>query len=468
MNTEWELKEKSTGTMTVTVDGEDWKKAVDKAFRKLGSKAEIKGFRKGQVPAKMLEKIIPERERWIEAVNDNANEWLRAGLDDKKLDPISRPMLDVKDMDADHVAVTYDFAVRPEVEMGEYKGLDYTVADSEVSDDELNAELDRMRKQYADMEVKDGEAADGDTVNINYEGFRDGVAFEGGKAENYNLTLGSHSFIPGFEEQLVGMKDGDKKEIKVTFPTNYVKELAGKEATFKVAMHEVKEKQIPELNDEAVKDLNIKDVSTVAELQDYEKKTLLSQKVQQAENAFYNTLVAQIVKNASFVIDESIIQNEAKQMEDNLKKQIEQNGLTFEQYLDITGTKAEDLQKTYLANAENNLKEFLALHEIGVQEKLDVTDADVDAEIKKMAEQYKMKEEEVRSILEKNMDDFKNQLADRKVRDFVMASAKKAAPKAAKAAPKAEKAAPKAEEAEAPKAEKKAPAKKAAPKKEDK
>ena len=293
-------------------------------------------------------------------------------------------------------------------------------------------------------------------------------AFEGGQANNYSLELGSHQFIPGFEEQLVGMKDGDKKEIKVTFPTNYVKELAGKEATFKVAMHEVKEKQIPELNDEAVKDLNIKDVSTVAELQDYEKKTLLSQKVQQAENAFYNTLVAQIVKNASFVIDESIIQNEAKQMEDNLKKQIEQNGLTFEQYLDITGTKAEDLQKTYLANAENNLKEFLALHEIGVQEKLDVTDADVDAEIKKMAEQYKMKEEEVRSILEKNMDDFKNQLADRKVRDFVMASAKKAAPKAAKAAPKAEKAAPKAEEAEAPKAEKKAPAKKAAPKKESK
>ena len=247
MNTEWELKEKSTGTMTVTVDGEDWKKAVDKAFRKLGSKAEIKGFRKGQVPAKMLEKIIPERERWIEAVNDNANEWLRAGLDDKKLEPISRPMLDIKDMDADHVAVTYDFAVRPEVEMGEYKGLDYTVADSEVSDDELNAELDRMRKQYADMEVKDGEAADGDTVNINYEGFRDGVAFEGGKAENYNLTLGSHSFIPGFEEGLVGVKAGEDKELNLTFPEDYYHEdLRGASVDFKVHVNEVKHEVLPE------------------------------------------------------------------------------------------------------------------------------------------------------------------------------------------------------------------------------
>ena len=463
----------SRAKVVVDVDKDLWSAAQEKAFNKAAAHVNVPGFRPGKAPRQLVAERINQEALWNEAIEEVLNPVFAQVITEEKLSPMYRPQVNVTKLSKDELELVYTMVLVPEVKLGEYKGLEATEEAPSVTDNEVKDAIDQLLKGNAELVLAERPAKLGDTVVIDFDGYLPDAegklkAFEGGQANNYSLELGSHQFIPGFEEQLVGMKDGDKKEIKVTFPTNYVKELAGKEATFKVAMHEVKEKQIPELNDEAVKDLNIKDVSTVAELQDYEKKTLLSQKVQQAENAFYNTLVAQIVKNASFVIDESIIQNEAKQMEDNLKKQIEQNGLTFEQYLDITGTKAEDLQKTYLANAENNLKEFLALHEIGVQEKLDVTDADVDAEIKKMAEQYKMKEEEVRSILEKNMDDFKNQLADRKVRDFVMASAKKAAPKAAKAAPKAEKAAPKAEEAEAPKAEKKAPAKKAAPKKEDK
>ena len=423
MNTEWELKEKSTGTMTVTVDGEDWKKAVDKAFRKLGSKAEIKGFRKGQVPAKMLEKIIPERERWIEAVNDNANEWLRAGLDDKKLEPISRPMLDVKDMDADHVAVTYDFAVRPEVEMGEYKGLDYTVADSEVSDDELNAELDRMRKQYADMEVKDGEAADGDTVNINYEGFRDGVAFEGGKAENYNLTLGSHSFIPGFEEGLVGVKAGEDKELNLTFPEDYYHEdLRGASVVFKVHVNEVKHEVLPELDDDFAKDVNAPGVENVEDLKKLVKDRLASSKKSKAEDEAEEKLIDQLIAAEKVDLPEVMIDNEVEDMVSNRENYFKQQGLTLEMYLKYTGSDLDAFKKSLRPDAERTVRMRLALEKIAELEKLEPTDEDYEKEYKNIADAYQMDIDTVKKLVDKSYitEGLRSQLA----MDFVKKNAK--------------------------------------------
>jgi len=423
MNTEWELKEKSTGTMTVTVDGEDWKKAVDKAFRKLGSKAEIKGFRKGQVPAKMLEKIIPERERWIEAVNDNANEWLRAGLDDKKLEPISRPMLDVKDMDADHVAVTYDFAVRPEVEMGEYKGLDYTVADSEVSDDELNAELDRMRKQYADMEVKDGEAADGDTVSINYEGFRDGVAFEGGKAENYNLTLGSHSFIPGFEEGLVGVKAGEDKELNLTFPEDYYHEdLRGASVVFKVHVNEVKHEVLPELDDDFAKDVNAPGVENVEDLKKLVKDRLASSKKSKAEDEAEEKLIDQLIAAEKVDLPEVMIDNEVEDMVSNRENYFKQQGLTLDMYLKYTGSDLDAFKKSLRPDAERTVRMRLALEKIAELEKLEPTDEDYEKEYKNIADAYQMDIDTVKKLVDKSYitEGLRSQLA----MDFVKKNAK--------------------------------------------
>ncbi|HCW55776.1 MAG TPA: trigger factor [Erysipelotrichaceae bacterium] len=423
MNTEWELKEKSTGTMTVTVDGEEWKKAVDKAFRKLGSKAEIKGFRKGQVPAKMLEKIIPERERWIEAVNDNANEWLRTGLDDKKLEPISRPMLDVKDMDADHVAVTYDFAVRPEVEMGEYKGLDYTVADSEVSDDELNAELDRMRKQYADMEVKDGEAADGDTVNINYEGFRDGVAFEGGKAENYNLTLGSHSFIPGFEEGLVGVKAGEDKELNLTFPEDYYHEdLRGASVVFKVHVNEVKHEVLPELDDDFAKDVNAPGVENVEDLKKLVKDRLASSKKSKAEDEAEEKLIDQLIAAEKVDLPEVMIDNEVEDMVSNRENYFKQQGLTLDMYLKYTGSDLDAFKKSLRPDAERTVRMRLALEKIAELEKLEPTDEDYEKEYKNIADAYQMDIDTVKKLVDKSYitEGLRSQLA----MDFVKKNAK--------------------------------------------
>ena len=423
MNTEWELKEKSTGTMTVTVDGEEWKKAVDKAFRKLGTKAEIKGFRKGQVPAKMLEKIIPERERWIEAVNDNANEWLRAGLDDKKLEPISRPMLDVKDMDADHVAVIYDFAVRPEVEMGEYKGLDYTVADSEVSDDELNAELDRMRKQYADMEVKDGEAADGDTVNINYEGFRDGVAFEGGKAENYNLTLGSHSFIPGFEEGLVGVKAGEDKELNLTFPEDYYHEdMRGASVVFKVHVNEVKHEVLPELDDDFAKDVNAPGVENVEDLKKLVKDRLASSKKSKAEDEAEEKLIDQLIAAEKVDLPEVMIDNEVEDMVSNRENYFKQQGLTLDMYLKYTGSDLDAFKKSLRPDAERTVRMRLALEKIAELEKLEPTDEDYEKEYKNIADAYQMDIDTVKKLVDKSYitEGLRSQLA----MDFVKKNAK--------------------------------------------
>ena len=423
MNTEWELKEKSTGTMTVTVDGEDWKKAVDKAFRKLGSKAEIKGFRKGQVPAKMLERIIPERERWIEAVNDNANDWLRAGLDDKKLEPISRPMLDIKDMDADHVAVTYDFAVRPEVEMGAYKGLDYTVADSEVSDDELNAELDRMRKQYADMEVKDGEAADGDTVNINYEGFRDGVAFEGGKAENYNLTLGSHSFIPGFEEGLVGVKAGEDKELNLTFPEDYYHEdLRGASVVFKVHVNEVKHEVLPELDDDFAKDVNAPGVENVEDLKKLVKDRLASSKKSKAEDEAEEKLIDQLIAAEKVDLPEVMIDNEVEDMVSNRENYFKQQGLTLDMYLKYTGSDLDAFKKSLRPDAERTVRMRLALEKIAELEKLEPTDEDYEKEYKNIADAYQMDIDTVKKLVDKSYitEGLRSQLA----MDFVKKNAK--------------------------------------------
>lgn len=416
--------------LVADVEKELWANAQEKAFKKTASKVSVPGFRPGKAPRKLVEERINQEAVWNEAIDEVLTPVFATLITEEKLQPMYRPSVNVTKLSKDELELVYTIVLVPEVNLGEYKGLKATKVAPKVTDEEVKDAIDSLLKNNAELVLADRPAKLGDTTLIDFDGYladENGklVAFDGGQANNYSLELGSNQFIPGFEEQLVGMKDGDKKEIKVTFPTNYVKELAGKEATFKITMHEIKEKQIPELNDEAVKDLAIKDVTTVDGLKEYEKTTLLNRKVNESENAFYNELIGQIIKNATFVIDEAVIENEAHQMEENLKKQIESNGLTFEQYLEITGTKQEDLHATYHVNAENNIKNFLVMHEIGVKENLAATDADIDAEIKKMAEQYKMKEEEVKSIISKNLEDFRGQLTERKVREFIMNSASK-------------------------------------------
>lgn len=427
--------------IAVAVDKDLWKGAQEKAFAKVAAKVSVPGFRPGKAPKALLKDRVNSEAVWNEAIENVLTPVYAEVLSEEKINPAARPNVSITKLSDDELEVVYQVVLVPEVTLGAYTGLSITRQAPSVTDKEVEEAIEKLLKGNAELVLSEKEAKMGDTVTMDFEGFlpdENGAlkAFDGGKASNYTLELGSHQFIPGFEEELVGMKSEEKKSFKVTFPANYVKELAGKEATFNVLVHEVKEKVIPELNDESVKELNIKEVENVEGLKDYEKKTLLAQKVSQSESKFYEEILNAVVANSAFVIDPSIIMGEAHQMEENLKKQVEQNGLTYEQYLDITGSKAEDLQKTYMAEAEKNIKTFLVTNQIGIQEKIEVTDADVDAEIKKMAEEYKMEEGKVRSILEPNMDDYKSNLKSKKIREWIMENAAKKGAKKKEAAPK--------------------------------
>jgi trigger factor len=254
----WTVKEKSTGELKVTVEGDLWKKAQDKAFKKLAQSVNVKGFRKGKAPLDMVKKQISEQEILIEAVQNVAQEALEAGLVEHKVDPISRPELGVDEVSAEKTVLSFTFAVNPEVTLGEYKDLKVKKTSAKVTKKEVEEKLEELRQQFAELTLKEeGAVEHKDTAIIDFEGFKDGVAFEGGKGENYSLEIGSNTFIPGFEDALVGMKSGEEKDVTLTFPENYQAEhLAGQEVVFKVKVNEIKSKQLPALNDEFVKEVN--------------------------------------------------------------------------------------------------------------------------------------------------------------------------------------------------------------------
>lgn len=416
----WTLKEKSMGDMNVTIEGKEWKEAQDKAFKKIASKAEISGFRKGHVPAAMLEKKISKAERQAQAVEDNANEWMREAFKELNLTPISQPQLDVKSMDDDKVELVYTFAVMPEVKLGEYKGLKYNVKQVKVTQKEVDEEIDRMRKQYADLETVDGEAKDGDTVKIDYEGFKDGVAFEGGKAEGYNLKLGSGSFIPGFEDQLIGCKAGDEKDLNLTFPEDYhAEDLKGAAVVFKVKVLEVTREVLPELDDDFAKDTNIPEVETVDDLKKKIKERLSDSKKAQAESEADEKLFEEVANNATIDIPDALIDEEANGQINQMAAQIQQYGLSFSQYLQMMGKSVDDLKAEYRENAEKSVKLRLTLDKIAEVENLEPTDDDVEEQYHELANQYGMEVDKIKPLISPEMikQDVKTQKAYQFVKD---------------------------------------------------
>ncbi len=457
--------------VTVDLEKEVWVEAQEKAFNKVSAKVSVPGFRPGKAPKNLLKERVNQEAVYNEAIDSVLNPTFAELIKETKVRPFFRPEVAVTKLSDTELQLAYTIITVPSAKLGTYKGLKAERPADVVTDAEVEAAVARRFENNAELVLVEREAKMGDTVTIDFNGFLPDEngnlkPFEGGKADNYTLVLGSHSFIPGFEEEVAGMKKDETKSFKVTFPTNYVKELAGKEAQFTVTLHEVKEKKIPAADDAAVKELGIKEVSTIAELKEFEKKRLLEAKVHDSEERFYNAIIGQIVEGSTFTLDQDIIANEAAQSENNLKKQIEQNGLTFEQYLEITGGKIEDLRATFMKQAEASLKGYIVLNAIGEAEDLFIKDADVDAEVKAMAEQYKMKEEEIRGFINRDLDGFKNNLFQKKVRAWILAnsssaSAKKAAAKK-KEAPAEKKVAPK--KAAAPKAAAKKPAAKKASK----
>lgn len=423
------LKENSTGDLEVTVSGEEWSNAVDKAFKKLANKISIPGFRKGKVPAQMLEKYVSENERMMQAVEDNMNAWLIAGMQEANVEPISRPSVDIKSMDAMGVTLVYTFEVMPEVKLGNYVGLDYAVKETVVTDEEFDNEINRMRKTYAEMVTVDGEAENGDTVVIDYTGLKDGVEFDGGKAEGHNLVLGSKSFIPGFEDQLVGAKAGEDREVNVTFPEDYfAEELKGAAVVFKVHVHEVKREVLPELNDDFSADVNIPGVETVDELKAKVRERLETSKKNAAEREADEALMLEVSNSSEVEIPETLVKEEEQNMVNQMAGRIQQFGMNFNDYLKAMGKTVEQLMEDYKEDATKSVKLRLVLEAIAKQENLVATDEQVEEEFKKIADEYQMEVSKVKEALDAEL--IKKDLSVSLAVDFVKDKANKTVVKA--------------------------------------
>ena len=401
------------------IDEAMWKDAQTKAFKKLAQNVTIDGFRKGKAPEHLVRSKIDPTKLMDEAINAVLPEAYEKVLREEKLDAYAQPRVELVDVNEEKLTVKFIIVVAPEVELGKYKGYKLGKEEATVTPEEVDASIKALLSQNGSLVVKEGKAALGDTVVIDFEGFIDGKAFDGGKGENYDLELGSHSFIPGFEEAIVGHKAGDEFDLPVKFPENYVEELKGKDAIFKVKVHEVKEKQIPELTDEVVKDLEIANVETVAQLREHQQAELLKKKDADLRNEYFTKLVDEIVKNSKIVIAPEIIDNQVERMYQQNAQRFAQSKVTMEQYLQIVGQTEEQYRGQLREQATVEANRFFVLQEIGVKEGLSVTAEEVEFELAKIADQYNMKIDDVKKALERQLGELRHNLFMKKVEDFL-------------------------------------------------
>ncbi len=398
---EYKKIEDGKAEISVTVEGEKWEKAKKKAFDKILKNLQIKGFRKGQVPANLAHKFINDSEVFAEAASGIANETFEEVLKEHEVELIDRASLDYNEINADGVKMTFTCPIKPDVKLGDYKSLKYEEEESKVEDDEVEEEIKRTLERKADLELKeDGEVENGDTVVLDFEGFKDGVAFEGGKGDNYDLVIGSNSFIPGFEDQLVGMKAEEEKEINVTFPENYhVDELKGAPVIFKVKIHEIKKKVLPALDDEFVKELQIENVNTVEEYKNHLKEQKLNAKKAQAENSATEALLDKLSEMCEVNIPQVMIDSEVETMFNEQAQRLMYQGISMEQYQKIIGQNSEEMKKILEPMATRRVKTSLCLKAVSDAEKVEVSDEEVDEHYGKLADSYKMEKEEIKKYI---------------------------------------------------------------------
>lgn len=406
--------------ITITFEEKEWKDAQKAAFDKLAKNVEIKGFRKGHAPEQLVKERINQAEVMNSALDTLLQDAYTKTLDEEKIMPVARPSVDVKKISDSECEVVIIVPTKPEIKLGQYKDLEIGHNDVEISKEALEEEISKRLKDNAELVLKDEPAKVGDTVVIDFEGFIDGKPFDGGKAENYSLELGSNQFVPGFEDQLVGAKSEEEREVKVKFPSNYPAGLNDKDATFKVKVHEVKAKVVPELNDEFVEELNIKDVKTVDDFKEFVKKDLLEKGNREESNRYFNALLDKIVANSEVKVPEEFVNEEVDSMFGNLKQQVEQNGLTMEQYFQITNSKEEDVKAKMKEEATNNIVRYFILEEIGKVEGVEVNDQMLEFEVAKMAEQYGMEIEKVKEIVFKNKERFASDIKQNQIVNILL------------------------------------------------
>ena len=380
----------------IKIEGEQWKKCLDKALKEATKNVKIDGFRKGKAPKDTVIKKYGQGNIWIDAADLCVQDAYRQMLDEKKdLEIVARPDGTISAVNDDYVEFTFTLTLKPEVKLGKYKGLKIEKDKVKVTDKEIEDSLNSMRQRFAEVVTKDGQVEENDTVIIDFEGFKDGEPFEGGKSENYSLTIGSNTFIPGFEEQIIGMKKGEEKEIVVTFPDDYhAEELKGQPAIFKVKLHEIKETKLPELNEEFFEDLDYEGVKDEASLKKVLKDNILARKEREADNKYLDQLLDECIKNMEVDIPHIMIHEEIDRMLAQYEENLKMQGLTLEQFYQFTNSDEEALKDQMHEEAEKRVSIRLLLEAIIKEEKIEVTKEETEKELEELLKQYQMEKDD--------------------------------------------------------------------------
>lgn len=426
MSLQVEKLEKNMAKLTIEVSAEEVEKAIEKAYQKQKSRISVPGFRKGKVPRKMVEKMYGVGVFYEDAVNDMIPTAYEAAVKESELEIVSQPKIDVVQIEAGKEFVfTAEVAVKPEVELGEYKGVEVPKSDVSVSDEEIMAEIDKEREQNSRIITVDDRAVeDGDMTVIDFEGFVDGVAFEGGKGTDYPLTIGSHSFIDTFEEQLIGKNIGEEVDVNVTFPEEYhAEELKGKPALFKVTVKEIKKKELPELDNDFVEDVS--EFSTVDEYKASIKTKIEEKKADEAKSAKEEATIEKIIEGAKMEIPDAMVDSQVRQMAEDFARRISAQGLTIDQYFQYTGLTSDKLLEQMRPQALKRIQSRLVLEAVADKENFEVTDEDVNNEINDMASAYQMEADKLKDLLtDADKENMKRDIQVKKAVEFVTENAK--------------------------------------------
>ena len=442
MSLQVEKLENNMAKLTIEVEATELEKAIQAAYQKNKGKISVPGFRKGKVPRQLIEKMYGKEVFYEDAANALIPDAYEKALEDCEETIVSTPRIEVTQIEAGKPFIfTAEVALKPEVKLGKYKGVKVEKADIDVTDDEINEQIEKERENNARMIEVEGRAIEnGDVATIDFEGFVDGVAFEGGKGENYPLTIGSGSFIPGFEDQLIGKNKDEEVEVKVTFPEDYhAEDLKGKEALFKVSVKEVKVKELPALDDEFASEVS--EFDTLAEYKEDVKKKLAEKKEKEARNAKEEAVLDAIIADAAMDIPDAMLETQQRQIVDEFAQRLQMQGLSLEQYFQFTGLNAEKLLEQVKPQADRRIKSRLVLEAIVAAENIAASEEEYEKELARMAEVYNMEVDKVKEMLgdnEKAKKQIMDDLAITKAADFVVEQAKETKAKAKKADKKEE------------------------------
>ncbi|WNS74494.1 trigger factor [Bacillus sp. DTU_2020_1000418_1_SI_GHA_SEK_038] len=425
MSAKFEKLEGNLGVLTIEVDAEKVNEGLDAAFKKVVKQINVPGFRKGKMPRGMFEKRFGVESLYQDAIDFLLPEAYAGAIEETGIEPVDRPEIDVEQIEKGKSLIfTAKVTLKPEVKLGEYKGLEVEKFDTEVTEEDVNNELKSMQEKQAELVVREeGKAENGDTVVMDFEGFVDGEAFEGGKAENYSLELGSGQFIPGFEDQLVGTAAGESKDVEVSFPEEYhAAELAGKPAVFKVTVHEIKTKELPALDDEFAKDAD-EEVESLDALKEKIKARLVDSKKHEAEHFVQDTVVEKATKNAEIELPSVMVDTEIDRMMNEFEQRLQMQGMNLELYFQFSGQDKAALSEQMKEEAENRVRVNLTLEAIAKAENIEVTDEEVTAELNKMAEMYNMSVENIQKALG-SLEGLKSDLQIKKAIEFLVENSK--------------------------------------------